>query len=64
MVSYFILCSSYTDAKQLELVKTFADYVVSDEGQQVAAESAKSAPMPKNLAGQARDAVASITLRD
>ena len=63
MVSYFILCSSYQDASTVELLKEFAHYVVSDEGQQVAADSAKSAPMPAKLAAEAAQAVDSITVR-
>lgn len=63
MVSYFILCSSYEDAHRVELLKEFAHYVVSDEGQQAAATSAKSAPMPPNLAQEATEAVDSISVR-
>ncbi|WP_431712023.1 phosphate ABC transporter substrate-binding protein PstS [Glutamicibacter uratoxydans] len=63
MVSYFILCSSYEDSQRLELLKEFAHYVVSDAGQQAAADSAKSAPMPATLARDAAEAVDSITVR-
>ncbi|MBV1778754.1 phosphate ABC transporter substrate-binding protein PstS [Paeniglutamicibacter sp. ABSL32-1] len=63
LVSYFIVCSGYTDPNTVELVKAFGHYVVSDEGQQVAADSAKSAPMPKELATEAAAAIDSITLR-
>ncbi|WP_302263479.1 phosphate ABC transporter substrate-binding protein PstS [Paeniglutamicibacter sulfureus] len=63
LVSYFIVCSGYTDPTTLELVKTFGHYVVSDEGQQVASDSAKSAPMPEKLAQEARRALDSISLR-
>ncbi|MFL4472457.1 phosphate ABC transporter substrate-binding protein PstS [Paeniglutamicibacter sp. MACA_103] len=63
LVSYFIVCSGYTDPNTMELVKAFGHYVVSDEGQQVAADSAKSAPMPKELAAEAAAAIDSITLR-
>ncbi|GAA3325999.1 phosphate ABC transporter substrate-binding protein PstS [Paeniglutamicibacter sulfureus] len=63
LVSYFIVCSGYTDPTTLDLVKTFGYYVVSDEGQQVASDSAKSAPMPDSLAREARQAIDSISLR-
>ena len=63
MVSYFILCSSYEDAHAVQLLKEFAHYVVSDEGQQTAADSAKSAPMPASLAEEAAAAVDSISVR-
>ncbi|MDR7356346.1 phosphate ABC transporter substrate-binding protein PstS [Paeniglutamicibacter sulfureus] len=63
LVSYFIVCSGYTDPNTVELVKAFGHYVVSDEGQKVAADSAKSAPMPKELAKDAARAIDSITQR-
>lgn len=63
LVSYFIVCSGYTDPNSLELIKAFAQYIVSDEGQEIAAESAKSAPMPAELASEAATAIDSITLR-
>ncbi|MFL4479194.1 phosphate ABC transporter substrate-binding protein PstS [Paeniglutamicibacter sp. ORCA_105] len=63
LVSYFIVCSGYTDPNTVELVKAFGHYVVSDEGQKVAADSAKSAPMPKELAEDAAKAIDSITQR-
>lgn len=63
LVSYFIVCSGYTDPNTVELVKAFGHYVVSDEGQKVAADSAKSAPMPKELAEDAARAIDSITQR-
>ena len=63
LVSYFIVCSGYTDPNSLELVKAFGHYIVSDEGQKVAADSAKSAPMPEDLAAEAAAAIDSITLR-
>lgn len=63
LVSYFIVCSGYTDPNTVELVKAFGHYVVSDEGQRVAADSAKSAPMPAELADDAAKAIDSITQR-
>lgn len=63
LVSYFIVCSGYTDPNTVELVKAFGHYVVSDEGQRVAADSAKSAPMPAELADDAAKAIESITQR-
>ncbi|WP_411731246.1 phosphate ABC transporter substrate-binding protein PstS [Paeniglutamicibacter sp.] len=63
LVSYFIVCSGYTDPNTVELVKAFGHYIVSEEGQDVAADSAKSAPMPEELAAEAAKAIDSITLR-
>jgi phosphate transport system substrate-binding protein len=63
LVSYFIVCSGYTDPNTVELVKAFGHYIVSEEGQAVAADSAKSAPMPEELAADAAKAIDSIALR-
>lgn len=63
LVSYLLFCSGYEDPQTVELVKTFGQYVVSDQGQKTAADSAKSAPMPSQLAKEAREAIDSITAR-
>lgn len=63
LISYHIYCTGYQDPQTLELIKTFGLYVVSEEGQRTAAESAGSAPMPEALAAEAKAAVESITLR-
>ncbi|GGJ46856.1 phosphate-binding protein PstS [Glutamicibacter ardleyensis] len=60
LVSYLLFCSSYEDPQTVELIKTFGHYVVSDEGQKIAADSAKSAPMPERLAKDANAAIDSI----
>ncbi len=39
-------CTKYSDTTTTDLVKAYFNYVVSDEGQQVAAQNAGSAPMP------------------
>lgn len=61
LVSYQIFCSAYEDPETVELVKTFGEYVVSDEGQAASEDAAKSAPIPASLAEQARAAIDSIT---
>ncbi|MCC3275522.1 MULTISPECIES: phosphate ABC transporter substrate-binding protein PstS [unclassified Arthrobacter] len=63
LVSYQIYCSSYDDAGLVERVQAFGKYVVSEEGQQASADAAKSAPIPKSLAEEARAAMESITVR-
>jgi phosphate transport system substrate-binding protein len=60
LVSYLIGCESYEDAAQGELVKSYFEYVSSDEGQQVAADAAGSAPISSTLSGQVADAIALI----
>ena len=49
-VSYLIACQTYDDAGEADLVKGFLAYVVSDEGQQAAADEAGSAPLDAALA--------------
>nr|WP_223286433.1 phosphate ABC transporter substrate-binding protein PstS [Kocuria atrinae] len=63
LASYHVFCTSYSDPETLELIKTFGHYVVSPEGQRLAAESVKSAPLPENLTKEAQEALDSITLR-
>ncbi|MFV0429277.1 MAG: phosphate ABC transporter substrate-binding protein PstS [Arachnia sp.] len=60
LVSYEIVCAEYQDAATAELVKAYVSYVISDEGQAVAAENAGSAPLSANLAGQAQAAIDAV----
>ncbi|RFA09987.1 phosphate-binding protein [Subtercola boreus] len=46
LVSYQIVCTTFKDAKQAELTKSFIGFVASSVGQQVAAKNAGSAPIP------------------
>jgi len=52
LVSYAIVCSNYEDATQAGLVKAYMEYVVSEEGQDAAAEAAGSAPISEDLRTQ------------
>ncbi len=45
LVSYLIGCAEYKDSANAELVRSYFNYVISDEGQSVAAEAAGSAPL-------------------
>lgn len=49
LVSYDIACPAYKDADTAKFVKSWLTYVVSDEGQQVAASAAGSAPISDTL---------------
>ena len=60
LVSYAIACTTYEDPAQAELVKGFLSYMVSEEGQQAAADAAGSAPISSNLRAQAETAVGAI----
>lgn len=63
LVSYHIVCSSYDKQETVDLVKAFENYVVSEEGQKAAAESAKSAPLSAALTEKATKAIESIKVK-
>jgi phosphate transport system substrate-binding protein len=60
LVSYLITCQTYADATKGSLVKAYAQYLTSTEGQQAAADTAKSAPMTGALLTKAEASAASI----
>lgn len=60
LVSYHIYCSSYKDQATADLVKAFGNYVISEEGQAAAQESAGSAPISDTLREEAKAAIDSI----
>lgn len=61
LVSYALACQTYDDADTAELVKSYLSYMVSDEGQETAADAAGSAPLPDSLQSEVQDAVDAIT---
>ncbi|MGJ9411620.1 phosphate ABC transporter substrate-binding protein PstS [Aeromicrobium sp. CF4.19] len=61
LVSYMMACQTYEDEEEAELVKSFLSYVVSEEGQQTAAENAGSAPLSTEFQEQATTAIETIT---
>jgi len=61
LVSYLIGCVQYDDQETADLVKAFTDYVISEDGQQAAAEAAGSAPLSDSLREKAQSAVDAIT---
>ena len=60
LVTYSIVCTSYTDAAKGNLVKGFFTYVASEEGQAAAAENAGSAPLSEALRTDVMTAVSAI----
>jgi phosphate transport system substrate-binding protein len=60
LVSYFIACQDYTDPAVATLVKAYANYVTSPEGQQVAAKSVNSAPLSAELTAKVAAAIKTI----
>jgi phosphate transport system substrate-binding protein len=61
LVSYHIGCVEYDDQETADNVKAFMDYVISEDGQQTAAENAGNAPISESLREQAQGAVDAIT---
>ncbi len=60
LVSYLIACQHYDDASEADLVNGFLSYIVSDAGQQAAAEQAGSAPLDSETAAKAAAIVGAI----
>ena len=63
LASYLIACQHYDDANEAELVKGFLSYIVSDAGQQAAAQQAGSAPLDADLAAKAAEVVGAISAK-
>jgi phosphate transport system substrate-binding protein len=61
LVSYHVGCVEYEDQETADLVEDFLTYVISEEGQEAAAEAAGSAPISDGLRDQARSAIDAIT---
>lgn len=60
LTSYLIACQHYDDAGEADLVNGFLSYIVSDAGQQAAAQQAGSAPLDSEIASQAQEIVGAI----
>ncbi|MEE1621036.1 phosphate ABC transporter substrate-binding protein PstS [Zafaria sp. Z1313] len=63
LVSYQIFCRSYEDAEMAELAREFGLHALSADGQQIAAEAAGSAPVPRELAQRASAVLETIHAR-
>ncbi|SFK56468.1 phosphate ABC transporter substrate-binding protein, PhoT family [Geodermatophilus ruber] len=61
LVSYHIGCVEYAEQLTADLVRSFMGYVISEDGQEAAAEVAGSAPISAALREQAQTAVDAIT---
>ena len=61
LTSYLIACQTYADQETADLVKGYLGYIISEEGQQVAAEQAGSAPLASSLAEEAQGIVEAIS---
>jgi phosphate transport system substrate-binding protein len=61
LVSYQIACTTYQDQAQAGVVHAFLNYVISEEGQQAAADAAGSAPITDTQRSQYQPAVDAIS---
>ena len=60
LVSYLIACNEYTEGAPVDLVKAYLSYVISEEGQALAAEAAGSAPISADLRSEAQGFIDAI----
>jgi phosphate transport system substrate-binding protein len=60
LVSYHVGCLEYDDQETADLVRAFMEYVISEAGQQAAAEVAGSAPISPALRERAQAAIDAI----
>lgn len=60
LTSYLIACTKYDSAEEAEAVKAYLEYVVSPEGQELAAEQAGSAPLSPALTQRVMPAIGAI----
>jgi phosphate transport system substrate-binding protein len=63
LTSYLIACPTYESQEEADLVKGFLSYVVGEEGQQAAAESAGSAPLASSLQDEALGIIEGIKVQ-
>ncbi|WP_300766028.1 phosphate ABC transporter substrate-binding protein PstS [uncultured Bifidobacterium sp.] len=63
LVSYDIVCPAYKDSKTAAFVKSWLTYVVSEEGQQTAADNAGSAPMSDTLRAKVTKSISAISVK-
>ncbi len=61
LTSYLLLCPTYDDQETADLVKAFATYVVSPDGQEQAASEAGSAPLSSELSDKAQSIIDQIS---
>lgn len=63
LVSYGFACSEYDSEQEATKVREFLSYVVSDEGQQAAAEHAGSAPLSDEMASKTSAIIEKISAK-
>ncbi|XNZ00188.1 phosphate ABC transporter substrate-binding protein PstS [Micrococcus luteus] len=61
LVSYHIYCNEYQDQETADQVKAFANYVISEDGQKTAEESAGNAPISEETRESAQERIDAIS---
>ena len=62
MISYHIFCDTYDNEEMVNQVKAFGNYVISEDGQAAAEESAGSAPISETIRSEATERIDAITV--
>lgn len=60
LLSYAILCNTFSDPAQADLTKAYLGFVLSTTGQEVAAKNAGAAPLPDSILEQANASLANV----
>ncbi|MBB4931558.1 phosphate transport system substrate-binding protein [Lipingzhangella halophila] len=60
LITYEITCLEYDDPDTAERVKTFLNYLVSEEGQQAASDETGSAPLSDDLRGRVQESIDAV----
>ena len=60
LVSYLVACNEYVEGAPVDLVKAYLSYVISAEGQALAADAAGSAPISDALRAEAQEFIDAI----
>lgn len=63
LVSYNLACTEYSSQADVDLVKAFFTFVVSEEGQKVAQEAAGSAPLSEEQRNEFQAAIEAIKVK-
>lgn len=64
LVSYHIFCHSYQDQETADQVQAFGEYVLSEDGQQAAAESAGNAPISEGIRESAMERLSAVGVQE
>ncbi|WP_413542516.1 phosphate ABC transporter substrate-binding protein PstS [Citricoccus nitrophenolicus] len=63
LVSYHIFCNQYQDQETADMAKAFGEYVVSEDGQAIAEESAGNAPISESTRESALESIQAISVQ-